>query len=385
MRVMRTALLGLAALAALALAAPEARAYPQFQLSTGADQCRQCHFSPGGGGLLNDYGRDEAGSTISMPEDGAIADGRFLHGAWTPPASFQLGGDYRGAFGYKDTAIDDGEVLGFPMQIDLYVRPAVGPVSLNVTVGMRGVARAEQREGIELVDRLTSREHYVMYEPEEAGWYVRAGRFFPVFGLRTQDHTAYVRRYAGAHTLEEPYGVAYGRTSGSSELHVSAFTRPFADALGIGKDHGVAAYWERRDDDLTHAMALQTRLTVSDVDRRALVGGVYKRWMEGSKLLVLAELDAGARMVADSDTALELIGHLGVTHMTRKGLMIGGAVQGHDGDLLLKNSHRLAVEGNVQVFPIAHLEAHLLLRAETLGVDLGSPNLLALLQLHYYL
>ena len=42
-----------------------ADAYPQFQLSTGNDTCKQCHFAPGVGGLINEYGRDEAGSTIS--------------------------------------------------------------------------------------------------------------------------------------------------------------------------------------------------------------------------------------------------------------------------------------------------------------------------------
>ena len=50
-----------------------ADAYPQFQLSLGPDRCTACHFSPAGGGLLNDYGRDEAGSTISRG-----GDGRFL-------------------------------------------------------------------------------------------------------------------------------------------------------------------------------------------------------------------------------------------------------------------------------------------------------------------
>jgi hypothetical protein len=384
MRVTVALLVGLAGLCALA---PSARAYPQFQLSTGADQCRQCHFSPAGGGLINDYGRDEAGSTISWKEEGRLADGRFLHGLWTPPASFQIGADYRGALGFKDSAIHDSEVLGFPMQADIYLRPSVGPVSLYLVGGMRGVARGSQRERIELADRLTSREHFVTYEPEGGTWYARAGRFFPIYGLRSQDHTSYVRRYTGSHTLEEPYGVAFGRFTGSSELHVSAFTKPFTESLGIGQDHGVAVYWEKRDEAMTSAIGLQTRLTVSDTDRRGLVGGVYKRWMESKKLLLLAELDVGAIQVPDTTatTHAQLLGYLSLTHMTRKGLMIGGALQGYDSDLLLEGSSRMSAEANVQLFPFAHLEAHLLLRYETVGVELGDPSLLALFQLHYYL
>src|SRR5436190_24391958 len=67
-------------------------AYPQFQLMQEAS-CSACHLSPAGGGLLNDYGRDEAGSTISRG-----GDGRLLHGAWIPPEWFAVGGDFRFAF-----------------------------------------------------------------------------------------------------------------------------------------------------------------------------------------------------------------------------------------------------------------------------------------------
>jgi hypothetical protein len=90
-----------------------ARAYPQFQLSTGADRCSACHFSPAGGGLLNDYGRDEAGDTIS-----GRGDGRFLYGAWSPPAWLQLGADLRAAAGAKDS-LDAAYGLAFPMQSDI--------------------------------------------------------------------------------------------------------------------------------------------------------------------------------------------------------------------------------------------------------------------------
>ena len=67
-----------------------AEAYPQFQLSTDTERCSACHYAPSGGGLLNEYGRDEAGSTIS-----GRGDGRFAHGAVTPPDWLALGGDLR--------------------------------------------------------------------------------------------------------------------------------------------------------------------------------------------------------------------------------------------------------------------------------------------------
>ncbi|MCB9565005.1 MAG: hypothetical protein H6708_31870 [Kofleriaceae bacterium] len=384
---MRMILTVVAAAGLLTIAAGDAAAYPQFQLSTSAERCSQCHFSPGGGGLLNAYGRDEAGSTISWIDDGALGDGRLLHGAWTPPDWLALGGDYRGVVGYKDPGPGDADTLLFPMQADLYVRPTFGPISITLIGGMRGVARGAEAKDIGIADRLTSREHFVTYEPDSGAWYVRAGRFFPVYGLRSQDHTSYVRRYLGLSTLEEPYGAAYGKYGADWELHVSAFTKPPSASLGIGQDTGAAVYYEKRNEDVTAAYGAQARVTASSTDRRALVGGVYKRWLEDQKLMVLAELDAGAQAFPDTtaDARLQLLGYLGVTYMARQGVMIGGVVQGWDDDLLLEQSSRAAAELDVQVFPFAHFEAHLLVRGETAGLDLDQPGLLGMLQLHYYL
>ncbi|MBA3503987.1 MAG: hypothetical protein H0T65_26740, partial [Deltaproteobacteria bacterium] len=242
----------------ICLVSGRADAYPQFQLSTGTDRCSACHFSPAGGGLINDYGRDEAGSTIS-----AGGDGRFLHGAWTPPSWIQLGVDARGALGVKYR--EEREVIAFPMQLDVYVRAGGERISFNLTAGLRGTARDPSPP---FVEKLASREHYLMYQAE-SGSYVRVGRFFPVHGIRSQDHTAYVRRYLGFHTLEEPYGAAAGMFGTSWEAHVSAFVPRPVEILGSGvKAKGITAYYERRFMDDTAALAVQTRIASSSADSR---------------------------------------------------------------------------------------------------------------------
>ena len=80
-----------------------ARAYPQFQFATGSVRCNECHLAPAGGGLLDDYGRQEAGDTIS-----AGGDGGLLHGLVTPPSWLALGGDARVA----GLVQDDGDRTG---------------------------------------------------------------------------------------------------------------------------------------------------------------------------------------------------------------------------------------------------------------------------------
>lgn len=363
-------------LAIVLAGAREGAAYPQFQLSTGANTCKQCHFSPGGGGLIDDYGRDEAGSTLSSHG----GDGRFLHGAWTPPDAFAIGGDLRLAAGARDHDVAT-ETFAFPMQAELYLRPKLGPVSLYVAVGLRGAARRPRSA----IERLASREHYVSYDRD--AWYVRAGRAFPVFGVRTQDHTTYVRRHVQMGLLEEPYGAGYGRYGASWELHLSLFTGAPVALLGVARDTGVAAYLERRNDQATAAHALQARVTTSATDRRGWLGTVYKRWLEESKLMVLGELDLGVQGFPDAaaPTLWQVIGYAGVTYLARPGVMIGGTVQVYDPDLALESTSRIAGQLDAQWLPIAHVELHLTGKIEAAGLDLDHPDLLALIQLHYFL
>ena len=366
------------AVAALALAAAprDALAYPQFQLSTDTDRCAACHVSPAGGGLLTDYGRSEAGDTISRGGDGG-----FLHGLWEPPTWLQLGGDFRLAGGVRRQA-PLTETLLFPMQGDLYVRAGSPALSLNVTVGLRGAAREPRPP---LVDRLASREHYVMWKRNRS--YVRAGRFFPIFGLRSQDHTAYVRRYLGFHTLEEPLTIAAGTAGADSEVHASIFVPYPIARLGSGvRSTGAAVYYERRILDDTTIVAGQARVAIGPDDGRALLGVVGKRWFEEAGVMVMGELDLQRQWfdAARGPTRYQLAGYLGASKFVVPGVMVGAGLHRWQPDLTLRSS-RDAFEVNLQYFPIAHVELHLLGRASASGNDLDDPGLLSLLQLHYYL
>ncbi len=65
--------------------------------------------------------------------------------------------------------------------------------------------------------------------------------------------------------------------------------------------------------------------------------------------------------------------------------MVGATIQRWDADLSLRGASRNALQLDVQAFPWAHVELHLLTRIESTGGDTVPPDLLALLQLHYYL
>ncbi|MBL9020512.1 MAG: hypothetical protein JNL83_40380, partial [Myxococcales bacterium] len=284
----------------------------------------------------------------------------------------------------KQLADQERELLAFPMQADTYTRIVVSRVSLNLTIGLNGAARS-RADGANPLAYVASRQHFLMYESESGSTTVRAGRFFPVFGVRSQDHTAYPRRYLDQATLEEPYAVEVGLQRDSGDGYLAAFLGNPIPQTGAGaRATGATAYYERQDGALI--VAGQGRYAQTPDDRRVLLGGVGKYWLEGPKLLAIAELDVQRQSFqGGGPTRLQLLAFAQLTRMFLPGYMIGATIQRWDPDLSLKGASRNALQLDLQAFPWAHVELHLLTRIESIGGDTTHPDLLALLQLHYYL
>ena len=89
------------------------------------------------------------------------------------------------------------------------------------------------------------------------------------------------------------------------------------------------------------------------------------------------------RANAAGPTRYQVAAYVGASTFVARGWMVGGAVHRWQPDLRLHSS-RDALEMNVQYFPRAHIELHLLARFAGSG-DFDDPGVLTLLQLHYYL
>lgn len=365
-----------------------AQAYPQWQFSSGSVRCNQCHYAPAGGGLITSFGRDAAGEELSMlPGNGA-----FLHGAVALPSWLALGGDVRGAVLAHDAGDPNGATTAaFPMQADLTGRVAFGRgFSFYGVAGLRGRARRSE----ELVptqnyqpistSRLISREHWVMWQPEVIGPYVRAGRFYAPFGLRMAEHILYARRDLGFNLLEESYNISGGFVREKTELHVTAFAPDFLRNMG-SREKGVSIYYERRLFGDRAAIAGQGRVASGPGMTRFMLGVVGKGYIEPLKTLLLAELNGVEQTFDDNalDTRDQLLATGGFAVLPVRGMMVTMLAERFQVDLQTRNAGYTAATALVNWFPYPHIELQVMGRLQFPSGGYTTKTVLA--QLHYYL
>jgi hypothetical protein len=363
-----------------------ARAYPQWQFTSGVSRCNVCHFAPGGGGLITGYGRDASADELST----FTGEGAFLYGVLPTPAWLQLGGDLRGAVAAEDVGDIDGVKSAiFPMQADLEVRAALAwGFSAYATGGLRGQVRPnedlipEQNYQPISTSRLISREHWLMWQQSSHGWYVRAGRFFAPFGLRLAEHLTYIRRDLGFDLLRESYNVSGGYVSDEWELHMTAFAPDFVRHIG-SEESGGTAYFEHRTGDQKGSIALQTRFARGRSIWRLIEGVVGKYYLAPARTLLLAEANLVHLMPDGIGGGTQFVGALGGSVLPGRGWLITVLLERNQEDLSVRNSSWDALTGSLGWFPAPHSELQLVGRLQL--PEGGAVARTVLLQLHYFL
>ncbi|MES1158145.1 MAG: hypothetical protein ABUL67_03495 [Haliangium ochraceum] len=363
-----------------------AEAYPQWQLSTGAARCNQCHYSPGGGGLINSYGRDADAEQSTFG-----GNGDFLHGAVTLPAWLAIGGDFRGGFVDQDVQDPAGNTVAvFPMQADLAARLAL-PFGFSVSgiIGFRDQVRnpdvlvPDQNFQPVSTSQLISREHYAMWQPEALGPYLRAGRFYAPYGLRMAEHILYVNRDLGFDELEETYNVSGGFIEQHQELHLTAFAPDFVRHIG-SNEKGFAGYLETRFRDDTIAVAAQGRLAISPGVEKVMAGLVGKFYVEPIHTMFMGELDVVNQTFTQlGDTnRVQMVGVVGLTMFPARGVMITVLGERNQVDVQVDDAWT-AGTFLVNWFPYAHVELQAMERIQQPSGGTLANTLF--LQLHYFL
>lgn len=360
----------------LVLAVPTlAHAYPQLQLRVDAT-CSGCHISPAGGGLLS-----ENGMTVAENSSWSGGDPAFLHGVFEPPSWLQLGGEVRFASGMASSGTP--QFAAFPMKVDLGAAVNVGAFSLVASGGLRGPDEAGSTGSV-VASAFWSPEHYAMWRQNPhstEGFYVRAGRFSPVFGLRSAEHVAYSQRFGGGKLFDQTYGLAAEYVSSLFEVHATGFLQ---DTIGntSTRGDGGALYAEVRPTGRI-AVGLEGKYETRDEARTGYVGVTGKLWLEEVDVLLEAEAEIIRRRFPSVDHATGYVGYLRASKPLPYGLALDLGLGHYQADKRI-DATRQAFDLDVHWFQSSHLEWLLTTRLEL--VDGGSTRGGYVLgQIHYRL
>jgi hypothetical protein len=211
-----------------------AAAEPMF-LNRQYSRCTNCHYSPTGGGVLTPYGRSLSREELStFGSSGGSADRSREH-----EFLFGLLGD---ALGPVSTWIAlrpahlDVDAPGRRTSRDFLMNAEIAAAfqknewTLYAQVGRQPVGSDE---------RVESFEHWVSYKAA-SGLGVRAGRFFPAYGIRFSDHTAFTRSSLALDTTHQVYAVEMSYT-GNRHLFQASVGPGFADDVGDSEERAFTA------------------------------------------------------------------------------------------------------------------------------------------------
>lgn len=269
-----------------------------------------------GGETLTGMGRVMGETLLAMPwsETTPTDAGKFLFGV-TEPEDLHLGGSLRVM---SLTSFDSAKFRTFPMQADLTGAGTVGAFTLAGSIGVSKASNRYEHSSKARVFGNVEDEDYIMVARNywlgyrfSRGWMVRAGRLNLPFGIRSSEHTMWVR----SETLtdresDQDHGIsalyAAGRWRGELMLSVGNFQRP-NDAL---RERGYSGYLEYlvAEDFALGVSSLVLRseheLNADDGPVVRQAHGLTARYVFAEPVVLLAEAD----LLAKTNTSLGYVG-----------------------------------------------------------------------------
>jgi hypothetical protein len=187
----------------LLIAAGDAQAYP-WMIRHSYTGCSTCHADPSGWGLLTAYGRAQSELVLRTqystptiaPEAGPAAN--FLFGALDPvfkmPDWLLLGGSFRGAELVTRPQGGSASSRYIQMQADGYAQVTIGHFRANAAIGYSPTGATLAALTRKDSDNIVSRVHWLGFDFGDQAFLLRAGRLNVPFGIRNNEHTAFVRQ-----------------------------------------------------------------------------------------------------------------------------------------------------------------------------------------------
>jgi hypothetical protein len=345
-----------------------AHAYAWMIRHGGSSHCSTCHVDPSGGGLLNDYGRSEiTGSLVTKfgtPSPDSKRD-QFLMGLVTPPEWLILGGSVRTLA--LRTKIDgaDPTVDFIIMQADLRAAVQAGSFRAYASAGFLSNGNSPASVFASNDASLVSREHWLGYGFLEDKLIVRAGRIPLPFGIRSIEHTQFVRASTRTDLNDtQQHGVAVAYEGSALRAEIMGIAGNFQTKPDAFRERGYSGLVEYTFAD-RYAVGLSSLVTHAKQDLYLRVPvtrqahGAFFRVSPFAPLAVLGEVDyvslGGSELstLHGVATMLQLdLEPIQGLHLVGTGESLGGQLgQGGGGD-----SASWGGWGGVAWFPYPHID-----------------------------
>lgn len=328
-----------------ALIISSAISFPRLAVEQGT-ACVNCHVNPNGGGMRNEYGNHAVGfNELCLPSSKKYVADKYRSPRLSEAVT--IGVDSR------HLILDDGRV--FRMQTDAFINAEpIERLSYQLRFGESGIS-----------------ENYALWRQTEDKFYVKAGRFYPAFGLRSSDHKAYVQERTGHGSNVYLDGLSIG-----ARVYDVNIAAEFMDDNGHGI-YGAHLYRAAGYGPFGYLVGASLRLPEESGGStgrfpisRALFGGLsYDRFT------LMGELDLAGK---GNDT---LIAYANLTTRLEYGLYIITEYNFFDGDRSLKSGVDEFVRFSVELYPLPFVQLRPSYTYYTRGIRQDEDDLF--LQIHF--
>lgn len=374
----------------------DAGAYP-WMIRHEYTGCGMCHADPMGGGVLTEYGRAQGELLLRMPygsgdeemDPGTISG--FAWGAFTPPEWLLLGGSFRGLGVSSKSEGADAQRRFVQMQADLRAVVQVDSFRAGGSLGYMHEGALYSRITHREKDNLVSREHWAGMSLKDDSILVRAGRMNLPFGVRSIEHTAWIRKVTRTDINDgQQHGVAAAYSGESVRGEVMAILGNFQMNPDDFRERGYAGFVEWTPAQRL-ALGFESLVTSSLLDLQDGVTtlrqahGAYVRAAPWQPLVLTLEGSSLIKSPAGASTVLGYVGSLQGDYEIYQGLhgILMGELK-NDGSL----GSRPALGGWVSAawFFAPHVDLRLdsIIRNEP-TLDSSATSYTLLMQLHAYL
>ena len=224
----------------VALMPRPAQAYT-WMIRHGYTGCATCHIDPSGAGLLNEFGRGEAADTLRSHYGSDPPPVEPFFGIWKNPDWLLTGGSFRDMILFTKVDGAPRTQQNILMQADLRLGVEAGRWRSAASLGLL----ANGNSPAALVGNLVAREYWLGYTFVNDTVLVRAGRINVPFGIRSIEHTQFVRLETQADINDtQEHGIAVAARGGGFRGELMAIAGNYQVSPDAFRQRGYGGYLE---------------------------------------------------------------------------------------------------------------------------------------------